>query len=72
MIDVSRGITMTRAALLFGGLITATAAQAAEPVRIGLTTVLSGPTYDRGQSEQYGAQLALNKIDRAIGAEQDQ
>jgi hypothetical protein len=48
MIDVSRGNTMTRAALLFAaGLITATsitvtAAQAAEPVRIGLTTVLSG------------------------------
>ena len=58
---------MKRAALLFAGLVTATAAQAAEPVRIGLTTVLSGPTYDRGQSEQYGAQLALNKINESGG-----
>jgi branched-chain amino acid transport system substrate-binding protein len=53
---------MTRAAIVFAGLITATVAQAAEPIRIGLTSVLSGPTYDRGQSEQYGAQLAVNKI----------
>jgi branched-chain amino acid transport system substrate-binding protein len=59
---------MTRAALLFAAsLITATAAQAAEPVRIGLTTILSGPTYDRGQSEQYGAQLALNQINESGG-----
>jgi branched-chain amino acid transport system substrate-binding protein len=58
---------MTRAALLFAGLITATVAQAAEPVRIGITTVLSGPTYDRGQSEQYGAQLALYKINESGG-----
>jgi branched-chain amino acid transport system substrate-binding protein len=36
-------------------------------LRIGLTTVLSGPTYDRGQSEQYGAQLALNKINESGG-----
>jgi branched-chain amino acid transport system substrate-binding protein len=58
---------MKRAAFLFAGLITATAAQAAEPVRIGLTTVLSGPTYDRGQSEQYGAQLALYQINESGG-----
>jgi branched-chain amino acid transport system substrate-binding protein len=58
---------MTRAALLFASLITATMAQAAEPVRIGITTVLSGPTYDRGQSEQYGAQLALYKINESGG-----
>jgi branched-chain amino acid transport system substrate-binding protein len=58
---------MTRAALLFVSLITATTAQAAEPVRIGITTVLSGPTYDRGQSEQYGAQLALYKINENGG-----
>ena len=31
---------MKRVALLFAGLVTATAAQAADPVRIGLTTVL--------------------------------
>jgi branched-chain amino acid transport system substrate-binding protein len=56
-----------RAAVLFAGLITATVAQAAEPIRIGLTSVLSGPTYDRGQSEQYGAQLAVNKINASGG-----
>ena len=36
-------------------------------MRIGITTVLSGPTFDRGQSEQYGAQLALNEINQAGG-----
>jgi branched-chain amino acid transport system substrate-binding protein len=51
------------AALVFG----ACAAQAAEPVKIGITTILSGPTYDRGQTEQYGAQLALNEINAAGG-----
>ncbi|MBV9631212.1 MAG: ABC transporter substrate-binding protein, partial [Xanthobacteraceae bacterium] len=56
-----------RAAVLFAGLMTATVAQAAEPIRIGLTSVLSGPTYDRGQSEQYGAQLAVNKINPSGG-----
>ena len=58
---------MTRAMLLLAGLIAATAAQAAEPIRIGITTVLSGPTADRGQSEQYGAQLALNQVNEAGG-----
>jgi branched-chain amino acid transport system substrate-binding protein len=47
--------------------IAVTAAQAAEPVKIGITTVLSGPTADRGQSEQYGAQLALNHINETGG-----
>jgi branched-chain amino acid transport system substrate-binding protein len=60
---------MLRAALLLVGLITSTVAiaQAAEPVRIGITTILSGPMADRGQSEQYGAQLALNRINEADG-----
>jgi branched-chain amino acid transport system substrate-binding protein len=58
---------MTRAALAFVCLVAATAAQAAEPVKIGITTILSGPTADRGQSEQYGAQLALNQINQAGG-----
>jgi branched-chain amino acid transport system substrate-binding protein len=58
---------MSRAALLLIGLITSTVAQAAEPVRIGITTILSGPMADRGQSEQYGAQLALNRINEAGG-----
>ncbi len=61
-----------RLPVLIAGLIATTAAQtatvkAAEPVKIGITTVLSGPTYDRGQSEQYGAQLALNHINAAGG-----
>ena len=58
---------MTRAALLLAGLFAATAAQAAEPVRIGIPTILSGPFADRGQSEQYGAQLALDQINEAGG-----
>ena len=58
---------MTRTAVLFAGLITAAMAHAAEPIRIGLTTVLGGPTYDRGQSEQYGAQLAVNKMNASGG-----
>jgi branched-chain amino acid transport system substrate-binding protein len=43
------------------------AAHAADPVKIGLTSILSGPNADRGQSEQYGAQLALNQINQAGG-----
>ena len=58
---------MSRAALLLVGLITTTAAQATEPVRIGITTIFSGPMADRGQSEQYGAQLALNRINESGG-----
>src|SRR6202167_2162945 len=60
---------MSRAALLLVGLITSTitVAQAAEPVRIGITTILSGPMADRGQSEQYGAQLALDRINEVGG-----
>ena len=42
-------------------------ARAADPVRIGITTILSGPYADRGQSEQYGAQLALDEINQAGG-----
>ena len=46
----------------------ATATEAAEPVQIGITTpILSGPFADRGQSEQYGAQLALDQINQAGG-----
>jgi branched-chain amino acid transport system substrate-binding protein len=62
---------MMRAAALLIGLIAvvpaAGAGRAAEPVRIGITTILSGPTADRGQSEQYGAQLALTQINRSGG-----
>jgi branched-chain amino acid transport system substrate-binding protein len=58
---------MTRTALLLAGLLLASAAQAAEPVKIGITTILSGPNADRGQSEQYGAQLALDHINQSGG-----
>jgi branched-chain amino acid transport system substrate-binding protein len=63
---------MTRTALLLASLLSAAGAipgtaLAAEPVRIGITTILSGPTADRGQSEQYGAQLALSQINEAGG-----
>jgi branched-chain amino acid transport system substrate-binding protein len=58
---------MIRAAVFSAVLFVSTVAQAAEAVRIGITTILSGPTADRGQSEQYGAQLALNQINQAGG-----
>ena len=38
-----------------------------EPVRIGVTTILSGHYADRGQSEQYGVELALQRINEAGG-----
>jgi branched-chain amino acid transport system substrate-binding protein len=53
--------------VLAAGLLCSTFAQAAEPVKIGITTILSGPMADRGQSEQYGAQLALDSINQAGG-----
>lgn len=40
---------------------------AAEPVRIGVTTILSGSDAARGQSEQYGIELALQRINAAGG-----
>jgi len=59
---------MLRATLLSVTVFFAAATvRAAEPVRIGITTVLSGPTADRGRSEQYGAQLALDQINEAGG-----
>ncbi len=50
------------ACLLAGGPV-----MAAEPVRIGVTTILSGQYADRGQSEQYGVELALQRINEAGG-----
>ncbi len=58
---------MIRTAVLLTGLLGITSAVAAEPVKIGITTILSGPFADRGQSEQYGAQLALDQINQAGG-----
>jgi branched-chain amino acid transport system substrate-binding protein len=48
-------------------LLAATPALAAEPVKIGVTTILSGPYADRGQSEQYAIELALQRINEAGG-----
>src|SRR3984885_5803287 len=56
---------MKRTFVVAAGLLCSTFAQAAEPVKIGITTILSGPMADRGQSEQYGAQLALDSINQA-------
>ncbi len=58
---------MNRTFVLAAGLLCSTFAQAAEPVKIGITTILSGPMADRGQSEQYGAQLALDGINQSGG-----
>jgi branched-chain amino acid transport system substrate-binding protein len=56
-----------RTLLVAGALLAACPALAAEPVRIGVTTILSGPMADRGQSEQYGIELALQRINQAGG-----
>jgi branched-chain amino acid transport system substrate-binding protein len=58
---------MNRIFVLAVGLLGSSLAQAAEPVKIGITTILSGPMADRGQSEQYGAQLALDHINQTGG-----
>ncbi len=54
-------------ATILASLLALGTARAAEPVRVGVTTILSGPTADRGQSEQYGVELALGEINRAGG-----
>ena len=56
-----------RTALALCAVLAVTHARGAEPVRIGVTTILSGPMYDRGQSEQYGVELALSRINAAGG-----
>lgn len=57
-----------RTVFLTGCLLIFTPVLAAEPVRIGVTTILSGQYADRGQSEQYGVELALQRINEAGGA----
>jgi branched-chain amino acid transport system substrate-binding protein len=56
-----------RIALLTGCVLAFSPVVAAEPVRIGVTTILSGQYADRGQSEQYGVELALERINEAGG-----
>ena len=56
-----------RMALLTGCLLAFSPVLAAEPVRIGVTTILSGQYADRGQSEQYGVELALQRVNEAGG-----
>ena len=56
-----------RMVLMTGCLLAFSPVFAAEPVRIGVTTILSGPLADRGQSEQYGVELALERANEAGG-----
>ncbi len=56
-----------REVLMTGCLLAFSPVHAAEPVRIGVTTILSGPLADRGQSEQYGVELALERANEAGG-----
>ena len=58
---------MRRISVIALSLFCGSLAQAAEPIKIGITTILSGSMADRGQSEQYGAQLALDHINQAGG-----
>src|SRR5689334_17537641 len=58
---------LTSALLVAGIAIAVSPAFAADPVRIGVTTILSGPNADRGQSEQYGVELALQRINESGG-----
>src|SRR3984885_11774478 len=56
-----------RIALVTSCVLACTPALAAEPVHIGVTIILSGQYADRGQSEQYGVELALERINEAGG-----
>jgi branched-chain amino acid transport system substrate-binding protein len=61
---------MFKRLLLAAGLATGVmplTALAADPIKIGVTTILSGQYADRGQSEQYGIELALARINLAGG-----
>jgi branched-chain amino acid transport system substrate-binding protein len=53
---------IARPALALAACLATLPALAAEPVRIGVTSILSGPMADRGQSEQYGVELALARV----------
>jgi branched-chain amino acid transport system substrate-binding protein len=53
--------------LLLGAMFAAAPALAENPVRIGVTTTLTGPDAARGQTEQYGIELALERINEAGG-----
>jgi branched-chain amino acid transport system substrate-binding protein len=55
------------AVLLIGMLLAAQPAFSVTPVRIGVTTILSGSDAARGQTEQYGIELALQRINEAGG-----
>jgi branched-chain amino acid transport system substrate-binding protein len=58
---------MKRVVIVATSLLCGSFAQAAEPIKIGITTILSGPMADRGQQEQYGAQIALDRINQGGG-----
>ena len=61
----TRGNCMRRLAVTLATLAAMSAAHAAEPVKIGITTILSTPIADRGQSEQYGAQTRAGPDQRS-------
>jgi branched-chain amino acid transport system substrate-binding protein len=63
-----RGLMPFRLSIFLAGFLAAIRPGiAAEPVKIGVTSILSGPTADRGQSEQYGIELALQRQNEAGG-----
>jgi branched-chain amino acid transport system substrate-binding protein len=65
---MKKSMQIKSAILMMGCLLAVSPAIAAEPVRIGVTTILSGPNAAFGQSEQYGIALALERINEAGGA----
>jgi branched-chain amino acid transport system substrate-binding protein len=58
---------MKTTAICIAMIVSIAPAFAADPVRIGVTTTLSGPDAVRGHSEQYGVELALARINQAGG-----
>ncbi len=54
-------------AILFGALPFATAAQAADPIKIGLVTALSGQSARAGEAITRGATIAIDEINAKGG-----
>ena len=55
------------AAIVFGALPLATAAQAADPIKIGLVTALSGQSARAGEAIARGATIAIDEINAKGG-----
>jgi branched-chain amino acid transport system substrate-binding protein len=62
-----RAAPLLMAFCLAASLLAAGAGRAADPVRIGVTTPLSGRVADRGQSERNAIELALKRINFSGG-----